>query len=263
MLGRSAGIALLALLMMVAGPVPFAPGQGADRVTTTAVVRLHVLRSEGGRWLNFLWASGFFIDVAGTALTTSRFVRPVRDQPNTYQMLAIKDGTFYGATLVCAAGVTPRPGPLADDELEKDVAAVKLVASDLPFDTWVYNPPEGQSVVIARKHRGPLPAFQPLAFGPDPRISDRVRMTAYGQLLQLDPIPRPWSAEGQVTRVFTGSGSVPLFAVDLGSARINWISGAVVVNAEGLAVGLSAWSRSGPPAEEVSISASALREPCR
>ncbi len=259
---RSAVIALLALLIAVVGPVPFVPAQRVDRVTT-AVVRLHVLRSEGGRWLNFVWASGFFIDAAGTALTTSRFVRLARDQPNTYQMLVIKDGTFYGATLVCATAVTPRPGPLADDELEKDVAAVKIVASDLPFDTWAYNPPEGQSVVIARKHRGPLPVFQPLTFGPDPRIGDRVRMAAYGQLLQLEPIPRPWSAEGQVTRVFTGNGGVPLFAVDLGSARVNWIPGAVVVNAEDLAVGLSAWSRSGPPAEEVSVSASTLREPCR
>ncbi|HLC04860.1 MAG TPA: hypothetical protein VJK02_17635 [Anaerolineales bacterium] len=133
-MGRSAVIALLALLIAVAGPVPFVPGQRVDRVTA-AVVRLHVLRSEGGRWLNFLWASGFFIDAAGTALTTSRFVRLARDQPNTYQMLVIKDGTFYGATLVCATAVTPRPGPLADDELEKDVAAVKIVASDLPFDT--------------------------------------------------------------------------------------------------------------------------------
>lgn len=261
-MGRLAGIALLALLIVVAGRVTFVPGQGSDRATT-GVVRLHVLRSEGGRWLNFLWASGFFIDATGTVLTTSRFVRPVREQPNAYQILAIKDGIFYGASVVCAATITPRPGPLADDEFEKDVAAIRLVASDLPFDTWTYNPPDGQSVVIARKHRGPLPTFQPLAFGPDPHTGERVRMAAYGQLLQLEPIPRPWSAEGQVTRMFSGSGGVPLFAADFGRAGVNWISGAVVVNGEGLAVGLSAWTRSGPPAEVVSVSASALREPCR
>lgn len=79
----------------------------------------------------------------------------------------------------------------------------------------------------------------------------------------LSRSPAHGARGGQVMRVFTGNGGVPLFAVDLGSARVNWIPVAVVVNAEGLAVGLSAWSRSGPPAEEVSVSASALREPCR
>lgn len=257
-------VLIVVLITMAVQPIQILRAAPPTRdPVTAALLRLYVIRRDGDRWRNFLEASAFFVDEQGTALTAGLVARPVRERPDTYRIIAIREGALFGATLVCAPSLTPRPGPLADDELEKNIAVIRITELDLPFDTWRYAPADGEPVIIGRKHRGRLPVFQPLVIGADPQERDGVRIAAYGRLLQLQPLPESWSADGQVTRVFKGHNGIPVFAADFGAAHVNWINGAVIVHPDGHVAGLSAWSRSGPPAEVVAISASALREPCR
>ncbi len=254
--------ALLVAMMVQSTFLRPAVAQTAESLMA-ALARLYVIRRDGDTWRNFLEVSAFFLDEQGTVLTAGLVARPIREHPDTYQIIALKEGSLFGATLVCAPAVPRKPRPLSDDELEKETAVVKLKELDLPFDTWRNTPANGQSVIIGQKHRGRLPAFQSLAIGDDPREGDRVRIAAYGRLLQLKPIPEPWSADGLVTRVFKSATGLPIFAADIGSAWTNWINGSVIVQADGRVAGLSLWDRSGPPAEVLAVSASALREPCR
>src|SRR5881397_562686 len=213
-------LAFLIAMMLLIAPLRQAVAQKEDRVMG-ALARLYVIRRDGDTWRNFLEVSSFFVDEQGTTLTSGFVARPIRERPDTYRIIAIREGALFGATLVCAPIVPRKPRPLSDDELEKEIAVGRLMELDLALDTWRYMPAGGQPVIIARKHRGRLPTFQPLVIGDDPREGDRVRIAAYGRLLQLKPVPEPWSAGGQVTRVFKSASGLPIFAADIGSAHVN------------------------------------------
>lgn len=256
---------LLTVLVMMIVPAASLYNAAAEQQdpVADALVRLYVIHRDGDNWRSSGFAaSGFLLDEQGTVLTDGMLGD--LGGPN-YRVIALRRGELFGAALVCAPVTGLIPWPARDEELKKKIAVFKLNELDWPnFAAWVYHPPNEQPVVIARPHRGKLPAFRPLAIGDDPKEGDRVRIAAYGgydQLFQHKPVPEPWSAQGHVTRVFKGADGLPLFEADFDSK--DWQSGAVIVQADDRVTGLSVWKRYGAPPETVAISASALREPCR
>jgi hypothetical protein len=140
---------------------------------------------------------------------------------------------FYGASLICASELLYDPvSRHTTVPLSRDVAEIRLITSDFPFDEIRYN-----NVAYATAHRGSPPAFPALPLGPDPSVGDRVRVLGFGAAQQ--PLPYEWSAEGEVTRKVDFTDGTPGFKI-LFAAKpaVPGHSGSPVLNTTGQVLGL-------------------------
>ncbi|MBI3997536.1 MAG: trypsin-like peptidase domain-containing protein [Armatimonadetes bacterium] len=262
-LGRFGVVVMCAALAATIAVLVGRPHAAAQETTAAerGVFLLEVIGQEGSGYREFSSGTAFFTDAEGTALTTSHVVwRPHRD-PARFQLLAILDGAFFSAKVVCASRLTQdptRPAP-AGVPLERDVAQIKVVLPDVPFGQWGVRAPDGQFITVARKHEGPMPSFFPLTLGADPRQGDGVRIVGFGRL----PIPRRWSATGTVREVNRAPDGTPVFTVVYDRAAAPGHSGSPVLNGSGQVAGIFAGGGMSDDTWGIGISSSALRVPCR
>ncbi len=196
---------------------------------------------EQGRYRTVGGGTAFFISSEGRALTSSHVVYRARTD-RAYRLLAIVGKEFYSASLVCASDLPYDPAqPHTLVPLSRDVAEIRVIPPDFPFDQLVYH-----NIPYASAHRGPLPAFSALALAPAPKIGDSVRVLGYGQVT-TNPIPYEWSAAGTVTSAGNFSDGTPGFKITF-TARpaVPGHSGSPVLNTLDQVVGLLDWNAQDP-----------------
>lgn len=197
--------------------------------------------------------TAFFISSDGRALTASHVVYQVR-KDRRYRLLAIVGNEFYSASLTCASELADAVRSKAAPS--RDVAEIRLTSSDFPFDQITHN-----NAPYARAHRGPLPSFAALPFGPDPRSGDRVRVLGFGAASQL--VPYAWSAEGEVSRTTVfGDGTLGFNILFDARPVAPGHSGSPVLNAAGQVVGLLGWHDGQDTQVGTAISSQALQPAC-
>ena len=257
---RPIGIAVLFGCMLLIGS-----GQSSLRAQappSAGVFQVFVLKDsmQGTQpaFYSVTQGTAFFISSDGTALTTSHVVYPVRTEPVTYQLLALVDGEFYGATLVCASTLPQDPMQVHPHGVEpsRDVAEIRLTPPQFPFSQFEWN-----GTRFAAAHVGPLPRFSALKLGPNPTVGDAVRVFGYGHLNTT--IPYAWSADGVVSRLISASDGTPLLAIKFGRGVEPGDSGAPVLNSIDEAVGILSWTDPSDNTIGYGISRVALSPACR
>jgi V8-like Glu-specific endopeptidase len=200
--------------------------------------------------------TAFFVSDDGRALTASHVVYRVRKGGN-YFLLAVVGREFYGASIICASDLPYDPTlPGATVIASRDVAEIQLTRPEVGFDQIGSN-----GAWYAMAHRGPLPKFNPLDFGPEPRVGDPVQVVGFGSASQAAPYE--WSVEGEVGKIGRFTDGTPVFTInfDLRPAAPGH-SGSPVLNTTGQVVGLLSWRAEGNPIG-AAISDSALQPACR
>jgi S1-C subfamily serine protease len=201
--------------------------------------------------------TAFFISPDGRALTASHVVYWVRND-RRYRLLAVVGKEFYGASLTCASELSDDPTKTDKPvRLGRDVAEIRLTRPDFPFDSIVYG-----SVPYATAHQGSLPVFPALAFGPEPRIGDHVRVLGFG-VKNNQPLPYEWSAAGEVTRTGRLDDGTPVFDVSFfAKPATPGHSGSPVLNMADQVVGLLDWNNPEEIRVGTAISSAALDPAC-
>jgi S1-C subfamily serine protease len=203
------------------------------------------------------YGTGFFVAPDGTAITSSHVVYPVRANPITYHLLAIVGREFYGAKLICASELPYDPATRSTGvPLSRDVAEIRLTSPDFPFEQLEYG-----NTLYASAHRGPLPAFPPLALAADPAVGDDVRVLGFGYLTQA-PIPYEWSALGTVSRTRELPDGTPVFEVTMTREAEPGHSGSPVLNMSDQVVGVWNWVSERDPMKGTAIGSAALDPVC-
>jgi S1-C subfamily serine protease len=182
--------------------------------------------------------TAFFISPDGTAVTNSHVVYEANVNPD-YQLVALVNGEFYGASVVCASALTHDPWahPSSPVAFERDVAEIRLTtAPDFPYATL--HMPAGTPYGAA--HRGPLPTFPALRFGKDPVVGQSVYFVGYG--VSVSAAPYAASIAGIVRTIETARDGTPVFAMTLQGSAVGGDSGAPVLDAQGEVVGVLAWT---------------------
>ncbi len=181
--------------------------------------------------------TAFFISPDGTALTASHVVYPARVNSAAYQLLALVNGEFYGASLVCASTLPEDPMKAHPRGVEpsRDIAEIRLTRPQFPFSQFTWN-----GARFATAHMGPLPRFPALQLGANPTVGDAVRVLGYGRINSL--LPYAWSAQGVVSRMMSAIDGTPLLAIKFGRGVEPGDSGAPVLNDVDEAVGILSWT---------------------
>jgi len=188
------------------------------------------------QWMDFRAGTAFFIRPDGAALTASHVVYPVRQDPQTYELVAIWNGEFYGASVICASWLPPTAMNHADmmTPPQRDLAEIHLAPAHFTF-----NEIRREGVRYAVAHRGPLPTFPSLEAGPDPRVGDPVRVVSYVDFGTT--VPHVQQNAGTVSGFDTARDGTRLVAMRLSAAPQPGASGSPVVNAHNQAIGVFAW----------------------
>ncbi len=210
------------------------PLQGIFEVMVLA--RSGPTTAKRGLWVDFREGTAFFIGTDGTALTNSHVVFPALEYPQTYELLAVWNGQFYGATVLCASQLPPAVLGHAELSIEpqRDLAEIHLIPPHFGFDVL-----KRSGVPYAAAHRGPLPAFPSLAAGPDPRVGDSVRVVSYGDFGTL--FPHTQQNDGRISGFDRARDGTRLVAMRLGEDPEPGASGSPVINAHNQVVGVFAW----------------------
>jgi V8-like Glu-specific endopeptidase len=200
--------------------------------------------------------TAFFISDDGRALTASHVVYRVR-KGGDYFLLAVVGREFYGASLICASDLPYDPTvPGMQVIASRDVAEIQVTSPQVGFDQIGSN---GEWYAMA--HRGPLPKFNALEFGPEPRAGDPVEIIGFGSVPQAAPYE--WSAEGEVGQLGRLTDGTPGFTINFAlQPAAPGHSGSPVLNPAGQVVGLLDWGADGTPIG-TAISNSVLQPACR
>jgi S1-C subfamily serine protease len=184
--------------------------------------------------------TAFFISPDGTALTDSHVVYEAYVNP-AYELVALVNGEFYGADVVCASVLTHNPwdNPSAAVAPSRDVAEIRLTSPPVfPFDSL--HPPGVSTYGYA--HQGPLPSFPALRLGSDPVVGEPVHFVGYGG--SAGAVPYALTTAGTVRKVDTASDGTPIFTISLQGTAVHGDSGSPVLDERGEVVGLLAWASS-------------------
>lgn len=235
-----------------------APPLRAQQFPLKSVFELVEMFHSGSEYRSVDAGTGFFISPDGTALTNSHLVYHVRTNRAAYKLLAIVSGEFYGATLICASDLPYDPAKPSPEGIpaSRDVAEIRLTPPDFPFDALTTS----GSMTVAREHKGPLPVFPALSFGPDPYVGDAVRVWGFGRI--NSPVQYEWSAEGTVSDVGRAPDGTPVFSITFVREAVAGHSGSPVLNAQNQVVGIFAWL-SHDRTRGSAVSRSALDPICR
>jgi S1-C subfamily serine protease len=208
-------------------------------------------------WRAVAWGTAFFISEDGRALTASHVIYRMRAD-SRYVLVAIVGREFYGASLVCASKLPYDPiAQRTNVPLSRDVAEIQVTPPEVQFDRITYN----NGVPSVWAHRGPMPTFPTLEFGPEPRVGDLVRVLGPGG--EVQPAPYQWSAQGEVSRVGQLSDGTLGFKISFSyKSAVPGVSGSPVLSANGRVVGLLDW-RDGESPSGTAIGSSALQPACR
>lgn len=227
-------VAVLATVAVLGSPIVakdlLSAQEAPQRGIFTISVWERVQQGQYGSWRGVDGGSAFFISPDGRALTASHVVHRASKDPS-YRLLAIVEREFYSASLTCASEL-PSADQHTNVTLSRDVAEIRLTPADFPFDQI-----SPGNVPFATAHRGSLPTFPALQFGPEPRAGDRVRVLGFGATQQ--PLPYAWSAEGEVSRITTFTDGTPAFKVVFTAKPATFgHSGSPVLNSTGQVVGM-------------------------
>jgi V8-like Glu-specific endopeptidase len=200
--------------------------------------------------------TAFFISTDGRALTASHVVYR-RNDGGRYFLLAVVGREFFGASVVCASELPYDPTlPGAKVIPSRDVAEIQLTPPRVGFDQIGAN-----GVWYAMAHRGPLPTFNTLQFGPEVRVGDPVQVIGFGSAPQAAPYE--WSAEGDVGQIERLADGTPGFTINFSlQPTAPGHSGSPVLNTMGQVVGLLDWGEPANPTG-LAISNAVLEPACR
>jgi S1-C subfamily serine protease len=258
---RSVGIAVLFGLVLLAGSGGRTPLR-AQQSPSASVFQLYVITGSftGNQTVYYAvtQGTGFFISADGTALTNSHVVYPARLQPITYQIIALVNGEFYGASVVCASELPddPMKAHPRGVETSRDVAEIRLTRPQFPFSQFGAN---NTSYAVA--HVGALPEFPALELGANPNVGDAVRVLGYGRI--SSSVPYAWSTQGTVSRILPAADGTPLLAIRFGRGVEPGDSGAPVLNSLDQAVGILSWMDPSDHTLGYGISRVALNPACQ
>ena len=236
-------------------------GLGLAQPAATAgdsVFQLVTMSQTEGRYASIAMGTAFFIDADGIAITNSHVVYRAQHNAGRYRLAAIVGKEFYGATVVCASALAHDPGDSAAGvELGRDVAEVKLTASQFPFTKLTY-----QDTVIATAHLGALARFPALVVRGDPVLDEAVRVIGFGQDRLHPNLQRKWAVSGSVMELGVAHDGTPLAKIAFLTPPDAGASGSPVLDAENRVVGLYSWRRSESSAFGIAMGGSALLDPC-
>ncbi|HLJ60135.1 MAG TPA: serine protease [bacterium] len=258
---RAGGIAVIFGLMLLAGTAG-GTSLRAQPSPSASVFQLFVITGSyhGSQTVYYAVTQGtaFFISADGTALTNSHVVYPARTQPVTYQLIALVDGEFYGASLICATALPEDPMKANPHGVEtsRDVAEIRLTRPQFPFSQFGTN-----NTPYAIAHVGALPRFPALELGANPSVGDAVRVLGYGRI--SSSVPYAWSAQGTVSRMLLAADGTPLLAIRFGRGVEPGDSGAPVLNSLDQAVGILSWMDPSDHTLGYGISRVALNPACQ
>ena len=239
------GALILLFALLLQAPAQESPSKSVILLTTM----------EQSRSVSY--GTGFFIASDGTALTSSHVVYQVHTAPAKYQLLAIVNGEFFSATLICASDLPYDPTKVSDlPTMSRDVAEIRLRPSQFPFQQYMIN---GRPYATA--HRGPLPSFPALTLGENPSLGDEIRVLGFGYL-ESTPIPYEWSASGTVKAVGAAGDGTAVFGILFARPAVPGHSGSPVLNAASEVVGIWNWFNRTETQRGVAIGVSALRPAC-
>lgn len=235
------------------------PVAGADDLTQ-AVFLLQVVDRDGGSYRGTVYGTAFFISNDGVALTNSHVVYQAQHDPGRYQLLAVVNGEFYSASIICASRLHHDPtDPGLNVPPSRDVAKIKLSPSAFPFARWRLLAPSGQLVLQVAAHRAALPRFPSLTIAGRPTSGDQVRVIGFGHLF---PGPPRWTATGQVLGVARTSDGTEIFGIDFTGPATLGNSGSPVLNFQDQVVGMWTWYSLSDANLGMAISNSAFMVPC-
>jgi V8-like Glu-specific endopeptidase len=226
--------------------------QGAFRIEVWEQVQA----GQHPAWRGVTRGSAFFISEDGRALTASHVIYRVRAD-RRYVLVAIVGREFYGASVVCASELPYDPAVRSVNvPLSRDVAEIQVTRPEFQFGQIIYN-----GLPYATAHRGPMPKFPTLEYGPEPRVGDLVRVLGPGG--EAQPAPYQWSAQGEVSGVSQlGDGTLGFKIHFSYKSAVPGVSGSPVLSANGYVVGLLDWRDQDTPSG-TAIGSSALQPACR
>jgi V8-like Glu-specific endopeptidase len=200
--------------------------------------------------------TAFFISEDGRALTASHVVYRM-NKGGDYFLLAVVGREFYGASIVCASELPYDPIVAGTKVIpSRDVAEIQLTLPQVGFEQIGWH-----GVWYAMAHRGPLPKFNALEFGPGPHAGDPVQVIGFGSAPQAAPYE--WSAQGEVGQLERLTDGTPGFTINFSlQPTAPGHSGSPVLNTTGQVVGLLNWREIDNPIG-MAISNSVLRPACR
>jgi len=245
------------LVQRLPQPPPESPAVGENPLA--GVFMVFAVPRVPQRSYDVAGGTAFFISPDGTALTNSHVVYEAYVNP-AYQLVALVNGEFYGATVVCASVLTHDPwgDPSSPVEPSRDVAEIRLApAPDFPFGSL--HPPGLTPYGYA--HQGPLPSFPALRFGPDPVVGEPVHFVGYGG--SAGSIPYALSTAGTVQKIAAASDGTPIFTISLQGTAVHGDSGSPVLDDQGEVVGLLAWASAPSGHLGFAMTRGALNPVCR
>jgi hypothetical protein len=258
---------VLAIAVLLGSPVGRAQGQSPAGDPAAAVFQVVTLDRQPGSDGNYHghgYGTGFFIAADGTALTASHVVYRAAHDPDKYRLIAVVGHEFYDATVVCSSKLPYDPTRPDTNKvgrpITRDVAEISIAPSTMPegHREFLYRTKDGQRIVFATAHLGPVPPVPFLTMGG--AAQGHVRVIGFGG---ISPMPYRWTVEGQVDSRATARDGTPLFDVQSPNPAVPGDSGAPVLDSENRVVGLWAWHYYDRPDTGTAQAASALTPPCR
>ncbi|MHB8731748.1 MAG: S1 family peptidase [bacterium] len=270
MVNRSVRVALSVIVIAVgmwASQRPEMQGQSLQVDAADAVFQIATIDRQPGAdgiYHGHGFGTGFFIAADGTALTVSHIVYLAAHSPERYRLQALVGKEFYDASVICASRLPYDPSKpdimRQGVPYSRDVAEVKLAPSTMPegHRELFYTAQDGTRIIAATAHLDPLPEFPFLTVGGHP---DRhVRIIGYGA---ISAIPYRWTAEGQVSRMWSTRDGTAVFDVTSSNPAVPGDSGAPVLTDDGRVIGLWTWHYYDRPDTGTAQEANALVPACR
>lgn len=253
-------LVLAVAIAAVSAPAVPRAGHAAGQVNPAVFQLLTVSKADDRIVFS---GTGFFIARDGTALTDSHVVYHARTDPARYRLIALYEGEFYSAAVVCASKLAAPPSPdgtLRSDAIARDVAEIKVEPSRVPGAKVIQF--AGGPRFTA--HISRVPVFPVLGLGTDPRPGTPVRVTGYGVIeerLRVTPWEQ-WTTAGVVSGVARANDGTPLFRITSVDAPRPGNSGSPVLDGAGRVVGIIVWASTNDLSFSAGIAASALKTPC-